>query len=128
MQAFHALPALVFCIGLFTISFTYWVSTVYYGHQPIWLPTISETGDLPPESCFFSWGLSNLSFLLGILLFVKYQHCKCIFETEEFLTQRSMRYWKSMNKGAVGIHSSEFLLFFHQRLLLPDFSAFALIL
>ena len=49
---------------LITIILCY-VLAVTLQHQPVWLPTISECGELSPEKYFFRWGI-----LVGGLLLV----------------------------------------------------------
>lgn len=49
---------------LFTILFCY-ILAVTLKHKPLWLPTISECGEMPPEKYFFRWGI-----LVGGLLLV----------------------------------------------------------
>lgn len=47
--------------------------------QPFWLPTISETGNSPPESCIFTLGLSICSFILGFCTIVHYMKIADLF-------------------------------------------------
>jgi len=102
MQKFHFLPlAIPFLTGI-TISVTYFSSTYVYNHEPFFMPTISETGDEPPESCFFSWGVSNASFLLGIMLLLKYCHTKSVLDAEEQITQRNLQKWRTLNGTMFG--------------------------
>lgn len=49
---------------LFTILLCY-ILAVKLKHKPMWLPTISECGEMPPERYFFRWGI-----LVGGLLLV----------------------------------------------------------
>lgn len=49
---------------LITILLCY-ILAVTLQHKPVWLPTISECGELPPEKYFFRWGI-----LVGGLLLV----------------------------------------------------------
>eukprot|EP00027_Filamoeba_sp_ATCC50430_P011263 CAMPEP_0168561524 /NCGR_PEP_ID=MMETSP0413-20121227/11639_1 /TAXON_ID=136452 /ORGANISM="Filamoeba nolandi, Strain NC-AS-23-1" /LENGTH=391 /DNA_ID=CAMNT_0008592897 /DNA_START=66 /DNA_END=1238 /DNA_ORIENTATION=- len=74
----HLVPILVFSLSISTVLITYiWYQFIsdedhedYSGD--VFLPTISETGDYPPQSCIFTFGLSNVSVLLMLIVFVKF--------------------------------------------------------
>lgn len=49
---------------LITVLLCY-ILAVTLQHKPVWLPTVSECGEMPPEKYFFRWGI-----LVGGLLLV----------------------------------------------------------
>lgn len=51
---------------IFTVLLCY-ILAVTLQHKPLWLPTISECGELEPEKHFFRWGI----LVGGIILLVE---------------------------------------------------------
>lgn len=56
---------------LFTVLLCY-VLAVTLQHKPLWLPTISECGELEPEKHFFRWGIMFGGLLLMLEAVVLY--------------------------------------------------------
>jgi hypothetical protein len=77
----HFLPVLVAVVLFCTIGTTYTISTWVEGHQPYWLPTISETGNSPPESCIFSLGVTLGSFALAATIVLKFNEHKMLLRS-----------------------------------------------
>eukprot|EP00034_Subulatomonas_tetraspora_P000835 GABW01001106.1.p1 GENE.GABW01001106.1~~GABW01001106.1.p1 ORF type:complete len:149 (-),score=22.86 GABW01001106.1:3-449(-) len=58
----HYIPAVLASMMLLTLACTYYWSTKR-GDWPRWLPYISDTGTLQPESTLFTFGLSSTAWL-----------------------------------------------------------------
>ena len=56
---------------IFTVLLCY-ILAVTLQHKPVWLPTISECGELEPEKHFFRWGILVGGLLLAIEAVVLY--------------------------------------------------------
>jgi len=88
------IPIFVFALAVITLITCYLTSTME-GHEPFFLPSISETGDQPPESSIFSFGMTNTSFLIGIVCCIKYMQVQ--FQLDNFLEDASVSYFKKLN-------------------------------
>lgn len=56
-------------IGLMEVLITIiicYIMAVTLQHKPVWLPTISECGELSPEKHFFRWGIMMGGILLAV--------------------------------------------------------------
>ena len=51
--------------------------------------------------CIFSWGLSNSSFLLGIMIVLKFFQIRSVVDREEQMLQRILKQWRKYNNFAV---------------------------
>src|SRR5690554_2761452 len=100
----HVIPLSIPILGGITVVTTYIMST-QLGHMPHFLPTISETGDVAPESCIFTWGMSNVSFLFGILVLFRYLQISTALNQEAELYGKSIKTLQISNKFAVSVIS-----------------------
>ena len=61
MEVFGKISARIFItVGAMVTTLTIllcYTLAISLHHRPVWLPTISECGDLPPEKYFFRWGI-----------------------------------------------------------------------
>ncbi len=64
---------LVLFVCLVTTLFTCFTLSVYKHQVPLFLPTISETGNNEPERSIFSIGFAYVSFMLILLVALIYQ-------------------------------------------------------
>jgi len=76
------LPLLFSLCSIITIIITYSVS-VSNGHVYPWLPAISDTGGIPPESNIFGFCLSACSFFGFVSVIVRYYQYRFISENNE---------------------------------------------
>lgn len=99
-RSFCWLPIIVPSLLVVTVLVCYFLSTLEK-KEPFFLPTISETGDYPPMSCIFTWGLSTTAFLMFGVFYLKYKYTiQLIFLAEEYFS--SLRKWKKYNQVSLG--------------------------
>ncbi|CAH1114462.1 unnamed protein product [Psylliodes chrysocephalus] len=64
----------------------------YYGHVTHIIPYISDTGTLPPESCFFGQFLNIIWLLLSAAMYLKFK------QVQDILSKHNMTHKNNLNK------------------------------
>lgn len=73
------LPFVIVAFVVGTTGLTFYLAYVKFKHVTYFLPYISDTGTIPPESCIFGQALNLASFLLIFAMYIKYRQVEEIY-------------------------------------------------